>query len=209
MNRLEITMLVKVAGKTPRRLNVRADMTVGDLLNATRDHFNLAGPHELRLLNGRQALNVELPLVDAGVRPGAQLECVMLQERSNTPALIERGERMPFSQRYEKVSFRDQNGLAEYELRWWPAILGRRDIADPSRNRLLAVDLETDDKSRGVSRHHACVTEAGGAFLIEALSLNNPVYLDGGRLAPGMRHPLPTGSSVQLGRAQLTFTVRN
>lgn len=209
MNRLDITIAIKAIGKTPRRVNVRADMTVEDLLNTTRDHFNLAGLYELRLLNGRHALDAKKPLTDAGVQHGAQLECVALQERSNTPALIERGERIRFTQNYERVYFRDQNGLAEYDLRWCPAVLGRRDLADPNRNRLLAVDLESDSRSRGVSRHHACVTEANGAFFIEALSENNPVYVDGRKLMLGIRQPLATGASVQMGRAQLTFTVRN
>lgn len=209
MNRLELTIAIKALNSPPRRVNVRADLPVGSLLTSIKDHFNLVGQFELRMANSRQALDPSKPLVEVGVRPGASLECIALREQSNTPLLIQQGERRKFSQGVGRVFFRDQNSLTEYELKWWPAIIGRVDMADPSRNRLLAVDLHTGDQTNGVSRHHACVTEDGGSFFIEALAENNPVYVEGKKLPPGVRYPLPTGTSLQLGRVSLNFNVRN
>ena len=94
-------------------------------------------------------------------------------------------------------------------VEWWPAIIGRLDLADPSRNRLLGVDLHTGDQTQGVSRHHACLTEADGSFFIEALADTNPVFVEGTKLRPGIRYPLSTGTSIQLGRVLLNFNVRN
>ena len=209
MNRLEFTIAIKSINKPPRKVNVRADLPVGKLIAAIQDHFSLDGEYELRLANSRQPLGMGKALAEAGVSSGATLECVALQQRSNTPTLIQSGERRKFSQAFGRVYFRDQNSLTEYEMKWWPAIVGRLDIADPSRNRLLAVDLHAGDQTQGVSRHHACVTEADGSFFIEALADNNPVFVEGKKLRPGIRYPLPTGTSIQLGRALLNFNVRN
>ena len=209
MNRLEFTIAVKGTNKPPSKVNVRADLPVGSLLTAVKDHFNLDGEYELRIANSRQSLNASRVLSEAGIGTGTALECVAVQQRSNTPTLIQAGERRKFSQTFGRLYFRDQNSLTEYELKWWPAIIGRADIADPSRNRLLAVDLHTGEQAEGVSRHHACLTEADGSFFIEALADNNPVFVEGKKLRPGIRYPLPTGTTIQLGRVLLNFNVRN
>jgi hypothetical protein len=205
MNRLELTIAIKAINKPPRKVNVRADLPVADFVTAIKDHFNLDGQYELRQTGTRQPLDGQKTLVEAGVRHGAALDCLVVQERSNTPELIQSGDKRRFSQTFGRVYFRDQNSLTEYELRWWPAIIGRRDIADPSRNKLLAVDLEAG----GVSRHHACVTEASGAFFIEALAENNPVFVEGKKLKVGLKYPLPTGTTIQLGQVLLNFNVRS
>jgi len=209
MNRLELTIAIARTSKPPRRVNVRADLQVDKLLGAVKDHFNLDGEYELRLAASHQPLSASAALAEAGVENGAALECVAVLQRSNTPSLIQTGERRKFSQTFGRVYFRDQNSLTEYELRWWPAIIGRLDLADPSRNRLLAVDLHTDEGAEGVSRHHACVTEADGSFFVEALALTNPVFVEGKKLQPGIRTPLATGATLQLGRVLLNFNVRN
>ena len=207
MNRLELLLDIKAANKPPRKVNVRADLPAAQLIAAIRDHFNLDGSYELRVAGGTQALDAAQPLSAAGLQPGVVLECVRLQERSNTAVLIEQGAKRPFSQNFSRVYFMEQRSFTEFRLAWWPAIIGRRDRNDPARNRLLAADLESLDLT--VSRHHACVTEANGSFFLEALQDQNPLYVEGKRLQAGMKQPLATGTTLQVGNTFLNFNVRD
>jgi pSer/pThr/pTyr-binding forkhead associated (FHA) protein len=56
-----------------------------------------------------------------------------------------------------------------------------------------------------VSRHHACITEQGGAFYIESLQDRNPLDLVGAQVRAFVKHPLPAGTLIQVGRVWLTF----
>jgi hypothetical protein len=208
MKRVEFTIDVDGLNKPPRKVNVRADLPVGSLITAVKDHFSLNGQYELFLADASAALDPEQPLDAAGVNPGAHLRCVQLRTPSTTPALIERGQKRRFSQKFERVFFLEQRTFDEFQLNWWPAVIGRRDRSDPARNRLLAIDLERHEETPTISRHHACVTESGGAFFIEVLQTRNPVFLNGKALEPGVRHALNAGSTLQLGQIRLNFNVR-
>src|SRR4030042_290289 len=86
-----------------------------------------------------------------------------------------------------------------------PAILGRKDHRDPSKNKLLAVDLEGVEDLPTVSRHHACITLRGGSFFIETIQARNPTYLGGSQLKPGIRYPLSAGPGIGDGPPPLPF----
>lgn len=209
MNRVEISLDLRTINRLVRKVNVRGNLPVGSLISAIKDKYSLDDQYELHLPGVKEALLLDQTLDVAGVRGGMTLECVQLREPSQTPALIEKGTKMRFSQTYARVFFLEQSTLSEFELTWWPAIIGRRDRSDPVRNKLLAVDLEPLEKTSSVSRHHACVTEDSGSFFIEALADKNPVYLEGKRLQLGSRYALPTGMTIQVGQLKLNFNVRD
>ncbi len=209
MNRLELLLDIPTINKPPRKVNVRADLQVSGLITAIKDHFSLNGHYALYAGDATEALPGDAALNAAGVNNGMTLRCAQVRTPSNTPALIESGQKRRFSQKYERVFLSEQRTFEEFQLKWWPAIIGRRDRADPARNRLLAVDLEPLEETPTVSRHHACITEEDGAFYIEVLQARNPVYLNGNRLDPSQRHPLAAGASLQVGSVRLTFNVRS
>jgi hypothetical protein len=206
-NRLELSLDIKAINKPPRKVNVRADLPASQLITAIRDHFNLDGNYELRVVGSGQVLHGEQPLSAANIQTGAVLECVRLQERSNSLVLIELGTKRAFSQKFSRVSFVEQRSFTEFRLNWWPAVIGRRDRNDPSRNKLLAVDLEQLDLT--VSRHHACITEANGSFFVEALQDQNPLFVEDKRISAGIKRPLATGTTLRLGNTFLNFNVRD
>ena len=209
MNRIEFSVAVPGVGKAPRKINTRADLTVSGLLNAIKDHFSLNGNFELRLPDSDDGLPENAGLADAGVTPAIVLTCVPVRLQSTTPSMIDSGQRKRFSQKFQRVFLLDQRSLLEYDLTYWPAVIGRRDRSDPARNRLLAVDLEGAEPAPSVSRHHACITEENGQFFIETLQDSNPLFANGKRLEPRFKHPLPTGTMLQLGSIKLNFNVRS
>ena len=75
------------------------------------------------------------------------------------------------------------------------------------RKGLLAVDLEHVEDLPTVSRHHACITEKRGQFLLEDIQGRNPVYLDGTRVRQGTQQTLSAGQSIQVGGVRLTFNL--
>jgi hypothetical protein len=209
MNRLELLLDIPMINKPPRKVNVRADLPVSGLITAIKDHFSLNGQYALFAGQSADALPGESALNAAGVGNGMTLRCAQVRTPSNTPALIESGTKRRFSQKYERVFLSEQRTFEEFQLKYWPAVIGRRDRGDPARNRLLAVDLEPLEETPTVSRHHACITEEDGVFYIEVLQTRNPVYLNGNKLDAAMRHPLAAGASLQVGSVRLTFNVRS
>jgi len=207
MDRRNLTLDVRANDIGARRVNVRASLTVGNLITTIKDKFNLDGEFRLTLPSSTEPLAPEIPLDQAGVEEDGTLVCTRVTEATGTLDAIRSGERLGFSKAFKRVWLTEGSTLAEYDLMWQPAVIGRRDHRNPMNNRLLAVDLEHVEDLPTVSRHHACITEKRGQFLLEDIQGRNPVYLDGTRLRQGTQHPLTAGQSIQVGRVRLTFNL--
>ena len=206
MDRLTLTLEIREGNIKPQRVNVRSNMTAGNLVLIVKDKFNLVDSYELRMRGGA-ALPEDVALDQAGVADGNTLICARLLQTTGTLEAVTRGERKAFSKAFSRVYLREERTRNEYELIWQPAVMGRRDHRNPANNRLLALDLEDLEELPSVSRHHACVTENGGTFFVEALQARNPVYVDGQRIADGVKAPLQAGSTVQIGRLIFEFLI--
>ena len=207
MDRLHLTLDIRAGNIGAKRVNVRASLTVGSLITTIKDKFNLDGEFRLTLPSSTEPLAPETPLDQAGVEEDGTLVCTRVTEATGTLDAIRSGERLGFSKAFKRVWLTEGSTLAEYDLMWQPAVIGRRDHRNPMNNRLLAVDLEHVEDLPTVSRHHACITEKRGQFLLEDIQGRNPVYLDGIRLRQGTQHPLTAGQSIQVGRVRLTFNL--
>jgi hypothetical protein len=205
MERMNLTIDVRANNIGPRRVNLRSNLVVANLIATIQDKFNLDGNFELRLEHTRQPLPLGLELDDAGVEDGAVLVCAPVVEVSGTLDAIQRGTRQRLTPGFKRVYLQEERTLAEYDVPFHPAIIGRRDHRDPSKNRLLVVDLEDAEESATVSRHHAAITEQGGSFFLESINENNPTFLNDQRLRRGVKHALPAGSRIRVGRVTLTF----
>lgn len=213
-DRLNLTLDIQASRIGLKRVNVRANLLTASLIANIKDKWNLDGNYEVRLApqhgglaETKQALSLEMPLDQAGVVEGATLVCERIQESSGTADLIQRGTRTTFSKNFQRIYLQEERRLTEFDLAWQPAIIGRRDQHDPSKNKLLAAPLDDLEEGNTVSRHHACLTEKSGAFFIEALNPDNATYLGGQRLRPHMPYPIEPGESIQLGRITLKFYV--
>ncbi len=207
MDRRNLTLDVRANDIGEKRVNVRASLTVGSLITTIKDKFNLDGEFRLTLPSSTEALAPETPLDQAGVKEDGTLVCTRVTEATGTLDAIRSGERHGFSKAFKRVWLAESSTLTEYDLTWQPAVIGRKDHRNPMNNRLLAVDLEHVEDLPTVSRHHACITERRGQFLLEDIQGRNPVYLDGTRLRQGTQHTLTAGQSIQVGRVRLTFNL--
>jgi len=205
MDRMNLTIDIRANSIGARRVNLRSSLLVENLITTIKDKFNLDGEYELRLDSARQALPRASALDQAGVADGAVLVCTHVVESTGTLDAIRRGLRARLSKNFKRVYLQDGRTLAEYDLAWQPAVIGRRDRGDPSKNKLLAVDLGDVEEASSISRHHACITEEGGTFYLESVNEQNPTYLGDMRLRFGVKYPLPVGSRIGVGRASLTF----
>jgi hypothetical protein len=207
MDRTNLTLEIRADNIGAKRVNVRGSLTVGNLIAAIKDKFNLDGEFLLTLPGATETLSAETPLDQAGVQDESTLVCVRVTEATGTLDAIEHGERLLFSKTFKRVWLTEGSTLSEYDLTWQPAVIGRKDHRNPMNNRLLAVDVEHAEELPTVSRHHACITEKRGQFLLEDIQGRNPVYLDGTRLRQGTQHPLTAGQTIQVGRVRLTFNL--
>lgn len=207
MDRLNLTVDIKPNKIGPKRINVRDSLMVGNLIAEIQDKFNLGGTLQLRPKGSSDVLAWEVPLDQAGVEEDTVLFCEQVIEETGTLDRIELGVRDPIEGDFKRVYLVEKQTLLEFDLDWQPAIIGRRDHRNPSKNRLLAVDLEGVEDLPTVSRHHACITTSGGKFFIEQIQERNPTYVDGQKLDPNVKSALPAGAVIQVGRISLTFNV--
>lgn len=207
MDRKNLTLDIRADDIGAKRVNVRASLTVGNLITSIKDKFNLDGEFRLARPGASETLAPEIPLDQAGVEDEGTLMCTRVTEATGTLDAIRTGERHGFSKAFKRVWLTEGSTLWEYDLTWQPAVIGRKDHRNPMNNRLLAVDLEHVEELPTVSRHHACITEKRGQFFLEDIQGRNPVYLDGTRIRQGTQHPLTAGQSIQVGRVRLTFNL--
>ena len=207
MARINLTIQFKTDQlNADKRVNIRGDITAGDLITTAQKQFSLDGLYELRL--GNRLLDLAKPLDEQGVAEQGRLLFTPAQvKHSDTADLIARGVRHDFSVPKRRVFLSDDREGTEYDIQWHPAVLGRRDPRDPYRNQLLAVDLEEAADSMSVSRHHACIMEAAGEFYVEGLSDRNPTYVNDAPLRFGVKTLLHAGDRILMGRISLTFYV--
>ena len=207
MDRLNLTLDIQANSIGSRRVNVRGTLQVATLVATIKDKFNLDGSYSLLMRGSRTPLPVDSALDQLSVSEGAALQVVKIVESTGILDAITRGVRQPFSKRFSRVYLSEQRTLSEYDLRWYPAIMGRRDVRDPRNNRLLAVDLEELETLPSVSRHHAAITEKGGSFYIESIQDRNPTLLDGVKMRSSERYPLLPGALIKVGNIALSFQV--
>jgi hypothetical protein len=208
MDRLTLTLDIRANEVGNKDVNVRSSLVVANLLAEIQDKFNLDGMLELRPEDGDGPLELGKPLDQIGIEDGAKLICERVVADTGTRDAIRQGVRIPFEEgKFKRVYFEEEHTLTEYDVGWQPAIIGRWDHRDPSKNRLLAIDLESIEDLPTVSRHHACLTVDGGEFFVEQLAARNPTYLDGKKLEAGRKYPLSAGSRIQVGSVSLTFYV--
>ncbi len=207
MDRLNLKLDIQAPGVGSKRVNVRGSLQVATLVAAVKDKFNLDGNYMLRMPGARTALPNDAGLDQLGIPDGTALVCARVVESTGTLEMIARGVRQPFSKRFTRVYLIEQRTLSEFDLPWQPAVVGRRDVSNPSNNRLLAADLGDLEALPSVSRHHAAVTEKGGSFFVETIQERNPLLLDGVKLRFGEKYPLAPGALVKLGNISLSFQV--
>jgi len=205
MDRMNLKLDIQAGSVGIKKVNLRSSLLVDNLIATIKDKFNLDGEFELRLSNARQPLPPGLELDRAGVSDGAVLVVTRIMESTGTLDAIRLGTRTRLSKNFKRVYLEELRALAEYDLAWQPAVIGRKDHGDPSKNKLLAVDLGDMEEATSISRHHACITEEGGSFFLESVNEHNPTYLGDNRLRFGVKYPLPVGSRLGIGHVSLTF----
>ena len=208
MERIVIT--IQAEGGESRRLNVRRNLPVRVLLDEVRSKLELGSAMvTLRVRGAPEPLEPERTLAQHGLKDGAEL--VLLREVGprSTPGreLIERGQKVPIGEGH--LAYLEEERTGEiFALEWQPAIVGRAVEVDPSMNRLLAVDLTGLQGSEYVSRQHACITESGGQYALEALNPRNPTYLNEEDIGTGKSHVLQPGDRLRVGKTVLIFNLR-
>lgn len=203
--RLNLTLEIEPKKIGKKEVNLRSNLLVANLLAEIQDHFSLDGSLALLPKGAEEQLESNSRLDEAGIQDGDVLLCRKVQGETGTQDAIARGVREPLPDGYKRVFLEEERTRNEYELEWHPAIIGRWDHRDPSKNRLLAADLEGLEELPTVSRHHACITAEKGKFFLEQLAARNPTYLDGTKLHRNRKYPLEPGDTIQLGRITLMF----
>lgn len=96
---------------------------------------------------------------------------------------------------------KDENGLM-HEVTWYPAVIGRPTAA-LDENNLLAVNLQSTRDGQKISRRHAQITFVDGLFYLEALSAENPTYLNNDPNPISSVKTISNGDQIYLGKPRI------
>lgn len=209
MDRVVITIDVGIEDIGERQVNVRRNLHLQTLLDEVRNHFDILDEnYGLQRKGDSEPLNPARTLEQHNIQNGEVLEFVALDRSvSEAELLVNAGERLPISEDNQVYLQEERQGHV-YEIRWQPAVIGRADQRDPSRNRLLAVDVSGMRGSEYVSRQHAAILEEQDQYYLESLNVRNPTYINNAPLPYGERYVLQPGDRIDVGRITLVFNQR-
>ena len=209
MDRVVITIDVGIEDIGERQVNVRRNLHLQTLLDEVRNHFDILDEnYGLQRKGDSEPLNPARTLEQHNIQNGEVLEFVALDRSvSEAELLVNAGERLPISEDNQVYLQEERQGHV-YEIRWQPAVIGRADQRDPSRNRLLAVDVSGMRGSEYVSRQHAAILEEQDQYYLESLNVRNPTYINNAPLPYGGRYVLQPGDRIDVGRITLVFNQR-
>lgn len=202
-----IELLIDVFDLAEQQALALASLTPPQLVGAVLEEFGEleflgANPADYLLLRA-----ADRSALDEGLALGDQLSA------GERLALVERAAPAPAgtARPSRPIYLRDQGSGRVYRLDWQPAIIGRPDRGQ-DHNERVAVDLAAHPAGQRVSRRHAQIIEAAGAFFVEQLSPNPTLVRDGqGNALPAQaRQPLRHGDVIFLENSQiaLKFIVR-
>lgn len=209
MDRVIITIAVDYQDIGARQVNVRRNLRLQSLIDEVRNRFDIRDENfGLRRKGDAEPLNPVRTLEQHNVQNGEELELIALdRQTSKAESLVAASERLPISED-NQVYFQEERQGQVYEIRWQPAVIGRADQRDPSRNKLLAVDVSGLRGAEYVSRQHAAILEEQDQYYIESLNARNPTYVNNAPLSYGERYVLQPGDRVDIGRITLVFNQR-
>lgn len=210
MARINVTIVSDLFDEANQEASIRENLPVRTLLSEAKREFNLAddGAYALRFQETGKALDPDKTMEQQGVRAGA----ILILTRERRPAMREAvanagvsrsnitGQNRPFLRE-------DMTGKI-FEIMWQPAVIGRRDPTNPQSVENLAVNLETIEGAKSVSRYHARMTEDKGKFYLESIADHNPAYLNGSIVRVGDKRLLMPGDKIEVGKITLSFGLR-
>ena len=205
-----IFITINLNGDGRKKLNTRRNVLVQSLIDEIRQRFDFPiGEYALVGKDAKEALDVGRTLAQYAIKDGDELlfRESFKQETSQTLALIQRGIREPIHG--DSAAFLEEERQGQiFDIIWKPAVIGRMYQRDPSKNKLLAVDLSSIRGSDYVSRHHASITERAGQYFIEGLNERNPTYINDSRIEHQHAHILQPGDRIRVGKVVLIFNLR-
>jgi len=209
MDRVVITIDVGFNDIGERQVNVRRNLHLQTLIDEVRNRFDILDEnYGLRRKGDSDPLNPARTLEQHNVQNGEVLEFIPLDRSiSEAEVLVDAGERLPISEDNQVYLQEERQGQV-YEIRWQPAVIGRADQRDPSRNKLLTVDVSGLRGAEYVSRQHAAILEEQDQYYIESLNIRNPTYVNNAPLSYGERYVLQPGDRIDVGRITLVFNQR-
>lgn len=165
-----------------------------------------------QLLRNRQVLRGEDRLYEAGVEEGDILQLVAVDPKATTfgriitPNVLSRlggnvsGDDLPV-----EAALIAADGSTVFRLRRTRALIGRADDRLGYPPEALDADLTALDPHQTVSRPHALIVYADGAFTIRDLYSQLGVQVNGAPVAANKSVPLRDGDTIGVGEVTLTF----
>lgn len=210
MARINVTIVSDLFDDPNQEASIREHLPVRTLIADAKREFNLAddGLYALRLQETGKALDPDKTMEQQGVRAGAILRLT----RERRPAMREAAANAGISRQMitgpNRPFLREDLTGKIFEITWHPAVIGRRDPTNPQSVELLAVNLESFEGAKSVSRYHARLTADQNKFFVESIADHNPAYLNGSIVRVGDKRLLMPGDKIEVGKITLSFGLR-
>jgi pSer/pThr/pTyr-binding forkhead associated (FHA) protein len=190
---------ITILESAPQRARVKRSLTVSRLIEEIFKEFDDldhsdSSKYALFMHSNEKPLSGNFSLERLDIRNHDELEFRYARISGRRPLLTEK-----------RIALSGEGGQI-FDINWQPAVIGRP-MTDPDHNQVLAVNLQSHPNGQHISRRHAQITFSDNRFYIEALSENNPVYLNKEPNPIRTRRVLAEGDQIYLGNKKVPLTV--
>lgn len=193
-----IDVKINIFEHTGQRARIRKSLSVKQLIEEILKEFDDIGAdsverYTLQLKGIDRPLNYSLTLLQLDIQP--QDEFTLGYAQQTIRQMLE-------PQFY--ATLRDEMTNKVFDIQWHPAIIGRPST-EVNHNIMLAVNTQLLPTGMTISRKHAQITFSNGNYYLEALSENNPTYLNGKEIPFNGIREIRNGDRLQLGQQKMSM----
>ncbi|OJX45862.1 MAG: hypothetical protein BGO78_11200 [Chloroflexi bacterium 44-23] len=193
-----IDVKINIFEHTGQRARILKSLTVNQLIEEILKEFDDIGTdsperYTLQLKGIDRALSPSLTMVQLDIQPQDEFTLGYAQQTIR---------QMLDPQNY--ATLRDEMTNKIFDIQWYPAIIGRPST-EVNHNIMLAVNAQLLPTGMTISRKHAQITFSNGSYFLEALSENNPTYLNGKEIPFNGIREIRNGDRILLGQHKVSM----
>lgn len=193
-----IDVKINIFEHTAQRARILKTLTVNQLIEEILKEFDDIGTdsaerYTLQLKGIERSLNSSLTMLQLDIQPQDEFTLGYAQQTIR---------QMLDPQNY--ATLRDEMTNKVFDIQWHPAIIGRPST-EVNHNIMLAVNMQLLPTGMTISRRHAQITFSNGSYFLEALSENNPTYLNGKEIPFNGIREIRNGDRIMLGQHKVSM----
>ncbi|PKN88040.1 MAG: hypothetical protein CVU46_02300 [Chloroflexi bacterium HGW-Chloroflexi-8] len=193
-----IDVKINVFEHTGQHAQIRKSLTVTNLIEEILKEFDDIG------VNASEKYTLLLKGVDRPLNPALTMEQLDIQPQDEfTLGYAQQTIRQMLDPEHY-ATLREETTGKVFDIQWHPAVIGRPST-EVNHNIMLAVNMQLIPTGMTISRRHAQINYSNGKYYIEALSENNPTFINGKEVPFNNEREIRNGDRIMLGQHKVSM----